>query len=96
MVPAYMGAPVSLAFQGECSKLFSRRECGSPSSCVCWEAGLTTKHAEKWSLEPQGNVGGVGELLSVSCSSHYSYGYLLVYLQIWRGRHFSLVMISQG
>jgi hypothetical protein len=34
---------VSLEFQGEGSRLFSRGECGALSSYVCWEVGLFTK-----------------------------------------------------
>jgi hypothetical protein len=38
------GVLVFLAFQSEGSKLCSKGGHGTPSSCVCWEAGLTTKH----------------------------------------------------
>jgi hypothetical protein len=41
--PAYTGALVFLAFQGEGSRSCSRRERGALISCVCWEAGLTVK-----------------------------------------------------
>jgi hypothetical protein len=41
--PAYTGVPVSLTFQDKCSRSSSRGQCGAPSSCVCWEVGLTTK-----------------------------------------------------
>jgi hypothetical protein len=34
---------LSLLFQGESSRLCSRGEHGSLSSCVCWVAGLTAK-----------------------------------------------------
>jgi hypothetical protein len=52
--PSYTGVLISLAFQGEGSRLCSG---GSvESSCVCWKAGLTTaNHTEKWSLESHRN-----------------------------------------
>jgi hypothetical protein len=43
--PAYIGAPVSLAFQGDGSRSYSRGEHGALSSCMCQEAGLTTDPA---------------------------------------------------
>jgi hypothetical protein len=46
MCPAYTGMPVSLAFQDESSRLCVRGEHGALSSCVCWEAGLTTELTE--------------------------------------------------
>jgi hypothetical protein len=41
--PAYTGLPVSLVFQSEGSRLCSWGKSGALSSCVCWEARLTTK-----------------------------------------------------
>jgi hypothetical protein len=41
--PAYTGAPVSLVFQGEGSRLCCRREHGVLSSCVFQDKGLTTE-----------------------------------------------------
>jgi hypothetical protein len=41
MGPAYTETLVSLAFQGEGSRLCSNRERGAPSSCVCGEEDLT-------------------------------------------------------
>jgi hypothetical protein len=43
MGPAYIGALVSLMFQGEGSRLCMRGLCGALSSCVCLGMGLTTK-----------------------------------------------------
>jgi hypothetical protein len=44
MDPAYTGALVSQAFQGEGSRSCSRGEGQALSFCVCQEAGLTTEH----------------------------------------------------
>jgi hypothetical protein len=41
--PAYTGAQVSLAFQGEGSRLCSSGEHGATTSSGYWEAGLTTE-----------------------------------------------------
>jgi hypothetical protein len=42
MRPAYRGALVSLAFQGEVAG-FAVGGPGAPSSCVCWATGFTTE-----------------------------------------------------
>jgi hypothetical protein len=41
---AYTRVLVSLAFQGEGSRLYSDGEHGALSSCVFWEAGLSTEY----------------------------------------------------
>jgi hypothetical protein len=82
--PAYTGELFSLAFQGKGSRLYRRGECGTLSSCLYWEAGLTAKcqvmePGTVWRLQGQG-IGSVELrvilpiLLVVSCFSIWGFG----------------------